>query len=140
MQPPDFPTLPGYRRELMKESFEDIARLQTSPAELLGYFGVTERKLRVWCRAVYGRSLDQVISDVRADGRIEIRRAAFDQMKKNATLIERQFSRYLPAEGAGAAGAAGDQAKPEAFLALSAPGEQAMAEIFGPPPGGGEGT
>lgn len=132
MQPSDYPTLSGYRRELTKETFEEVMRLQTTPGEILGYIGTTEKKLAAWCRKVYRRPLKTVVTDIRADGLIELRRAAFDQMKKNATLIEREYNRYLPAEGA----AETAPEVPEAFIALSAPGAETVESLFGDPDAG----
>ena len=42
---PNPPVLRGYRRELTKEIFEDLAALQCEPSEILGYIGTTRQKL-----------------------------------------------------------------------------------------------
>ena len=43
-------TLRGYRRELTKEIFEDLASLQCEIPEILGYVGTDQAKLERWCR------------------------------------------------------------------------------------------
>ena len=93
---PNPPVLRGYRRELTKEIFEDLAALQCEPSEILGYIGTTRQKLEAWCRKTYRRPLPEILEAVRQDGLIQIRRASFDQLKKSATIISQQYSRFLP--------------------------------------------
>ena len=90
------PVLRGYRRELTRELFEDLAALQCEPAEILGYIGTTRAKLEAWCRKTYRRPLGEILEAVRQDGLIQIRRASFDQLKKSATIITQQYNRFLP--------------------------------------------
>ena len=89
--------LRGYRRELTREMFEELAALQCEPAEILGYIGTTQAKLKAWCRKTYRRPLSEILEAVRQDGLIQIRRASFDQLKKSATIISQQYNRFLPA-------------------------------------------
>ena len=89
--------LRGYRRELTREMFEELAALQCEPAEILGYVGTTQAKLEAWCRKTYRRPLSEILEAVRQDGLIQIRRASFDQLKKSATIISQQYNRFLPA-------------------------------------------
>ena len=90
------PVLRGYRRELTRELFEDLAALQCEPAEILGYIGTTRAKLEAWCRKTYRRPLGEILEAVRQDGLIQIRRASFEQLKKSATVITQQYNRFLP--------------------------------------------
>ena len=90
------PVLRGYRRELTKELFEDLAALQCEPAEILGHIGTTLPKLETWCRRTYRRPLSEILEAVRQDGLIQIRRASFEQLKKSATIISQQYNRFLP--------------------------------------------
>ena len=92
----ELPVLHGYRRDLTKESFEELAAVQCTPAEILGYTGTDQRKLEAWCRKVYRRPFEEVLEAVRQDGLIQIRRASFDQLKKSATIIAQQYNRFLP--------------------------------------------
>ena len=94
---PNPPVLRGYRRELTKEVFEDLAALQCEPSEILGYIGTTRPKLEAWCRKTYRRPLSEILEAVRQDGLIQIRRASFDQLQKSATIISQQYNRFLPA-------------------------------------------
>lgn len=96
----DPPVLRGLRRDLTREIFEDLASLQCEPAEILGYIGTTPDKLEKWCRKVYRQPLAVMISMIRQDGLIAIRRASFEQLKKSATIISQQYSRFLPQAGA----------------------------------------
>ncbi len=94
------PILKGRRRELTREGFEELAALQCEPAEILGYIGTTREKLDRWCRRIYRLPLEETLQMVRQDGLIEIRRAGFDTLRKSATLIQQQYTRFLssPAE------------------------------------------
>ena len=93
---PNPPVLRGYRRELTREVFEDLAALQCEPSEILGYIGTTRPKLEAWCRRTYRRPLQEILEAVRQDGLIQIRRASFEQLKKSATVITQQYNRFLP--------------------------------------------
>ena len=90
------PVLRGYRRELTRDVFEDLAALQCEPSEILGYIGTTQPKLEAWCRRTYRRPLSEILEAVRQDGLIQIRRASFEQLKKSATVITQQYNRFLP--------------------------------------------
>ena len=97
---PDNPSvLRGFRRELTRELFEELAAIQCEPEEILGYVGTTAPKLNRWCRATYRRSLQEILPMVRQDGLIAIRRAGFDQLKKSATIITQQYNRFLSCAG-----------------------------------------
>lgn len=116
--------LPGLRRELTRETFEELVALQCEPEEITGYAGVTLCDLDGWCVSVYGRPLAEMMEMIRKDGLIAIRRASFEQLKKSATVISQQYNRFLPAartdERAGAE---------EAIRALTAAAEPAEGEI-----------
>lgn len=88
--------LRGLRREMTKETFEELAALQCAVEEILGYVGTTEKKLEAWCRRNYRRPLQEMLAMIRQDGLIAIRRASFDQLKKSATIISQQYNRFLP--------------------------------------------
>ena len=92
--------LKGLRRELTRETFEELCALQCRLPEILGWAGTTEEKLARWCRRVYRLPLAETLYMLRQDGLIEIRRAGFDQLKKSATLIQQQFNRFLSAKDA----------------------------------------
>ena len=89
-------TLCGLRRELTKDLFEELAALQCTTEEILGYIGTTEKKLESWCRKTYRHPLAEMIPMIRKDGLIAIRRASFDQLKKSATIISQQYNRFVP--------------------------------------------
>ncbi len=119
--------LRGYRRELTKALFEDLAALQCEPEEILGYIGTTLPKLEAWCRRVYRRPLSEILEAVRQDGLIQIRRASFEQLKKSATIISQQYNRFLPPAKPD------DSAAREAIEALTAAvslPEEEIREVF----------
>ena len=97
----DTVVLKGLRREMTRELFEELVALQCGPEEILGYIGTDRIRLELWCRRVYGRrySLEEMMSMIRQDGLIAIRRASFDQLKKSATVVSQQYNRFLPNAG-----------------------------------------
>ena len=121
------PVLHGYRRDMTKELFEDLAALQCEIPEILGYIGTDEAGLVRWCRRTYRRPLPEILKAVRADGLIAIRRASFDQLKKSATIIAQQYTRFLPPAPAddGASRAA-----IEALAAAVSMPEEEVREVF----------
>lgn len=128
--------LRGLRRELTRETFEELAALQCEPEEITGYAGVTPEELAGWCRAVYGRPLEEMMAMIRQDGLIAIRRASFEQLKKSATLITQQYNRFLSVSRTD-----GRTEAEEALRALAAaaePAEGEMEALFGPAGEGGD--
>ena len=115
------PILQGFRRELTRDLFEELGALQCPVKEILGYIGTDRPKLEKWVRRAYGaygrkHSLDEILTAVRQDGLIAIRRASFDQLKKSATIISQQYNRFLP--DAGAEDESAGRAAVEAFAEL----------------------
>ena len=133
---PNPPVLRGYRRELTREIFEDLAALQCEPSEILGYIGTTRPKLEAWCRKTYRRPLAEMLSMIRQDGLIAIRRASFEQLRKSATVISQQYNRFLPKAGTDARENA--EAVIRAVTAAAAPGREELRELYGEEPGGEE--
>ena len=130
------PVLRGYRRELTRELFEDLAALQCEPAEILGYIGTTRAKLEAWCRKTYRRPLGEMLSMIRQDGLIAIRRASFEQLKKSASIISQQYNRFLPKAGADPREDA--ESVIRAVTAAAGPSGEELRELYGETEGGGE--
>ena len=125
----DPPVLQGLRRAMTRDDFEELAALQCEEAEILGYVGTTRDKLEKWCRRTYRRrSLDEMLSMIRQDGLIAIRRASFEQLKKSATIISQQYNRFLPTAGADGRGQADDAIR--AFTGMMNAPEDAVREVF----------
>ena len=121
--------LTGLRRKLTKELFEELGALQCATEEFLGYVGTTERKLEAWCRKNYSRrSLKEMLSMIRQDGLIAIRRASFDQLKKSATIISQQYNRFLP--DAGKDPGENAEAAIRALSAAMAPTREELQELY----------
>jgi len=89
-------TLKGIRRELTKDQVEELAALQCQASEIIGYAGTTEEAFTRWCDETYHLSVPDTLEMLRQDGLIEIRRAGFALLMKNATLVNHQYLRYLP--------------------------------------------
>ena len=128
--------LRGLRREMTKEMFEELAALQCAVEEILGYVGTTERKLEAWCRKNYRRPLREMLSMIRQDGLIAIRRASFDQLKKSATIIAQQYNRFLP--DAGKDPRENTEAAIRVLNAALAPTAQELRDLFPAEEEGGE--
>ena len=126
---PDTGTLKGFRRELTRDMFEELAALQCEVPEILGYVGTTAEKLEKWCRKTYRHPLDEMLRMIRQDGLVAIRRASFEQLKKSATIISQQYNRFLPQAGAGDRSEADSAIR--AFPAMLDPKEETVREIFG---------
>ena len=120
-------TLHGYRRDLTKEIFEDLASLQCEIPEILGYTGTDQARLERWCVRVYRRPLSEVLHAVRQDGLIAIRRASFEQLKKSAALISQQYTRFLPPPPADDTAS---RAAIEALAAAVSLPEEEVREVF----------
>ena len=133
---PEPVTLRGLRRELTRELFEELAALQCAEEEILGYIGTTEKKLERWCRKTYRRPRAEMLSMIRQDGLIAIRRASFEQLRKSATVISQQYNRFLPKAGTDARENA--EAVIRAVTAAAAPGREELRELYGEEPGGEE--
>ena len=133
---PEPVTLRGLRRELTRELFEELAALQCAEEEILGYIGTTEKKLERWCRKTYRRPLAEMLSMIRQDGLIAIRRASFEQLRKSATVISQQYNRFLPKAGTDARENA--EAVIRVVTAAAAPGREELRELYGEEPGGEE--
>ena len=123
----DSPVLRGYRRELTRSVFENLAALQCEPSEILGYIGTTLPKLEAWCSRTYRRPLPEILEAVRQDGLIQIRQASFEQLKKSATIITQQYNRFLPPARTQDASA---RAAIEALTAAVSLPEEEVREVF----------
>ena len=128
--------LRGLRRELTRELCEELAALQCAEEEILGYVGTTEKKLERWCRKTYRRPLGEMLSMIRQDGLIAIRRASFEQLKKSASIISQQYNRFLPKAGADPREDA--EAVIRAVTAAAGPSGEELRELYGETEEGGE--
>ena len=132
---PHAPPLKGLRRELTRENFEQLCALQCKPEEILGYAGVRSDELEAWCLQVYEKPLEEIMTMVRQDGGIEIRKAAFELQKKNATLTTHQINRFIGPPGPTAEDKARlltqeSDAAVGAFVRAVLPPRQAIEDLF----------
>ena len=135
---PESPALPGSRRLLTQEAFEHLCALQCTPEEIAGYTGATLKQLSAWCRKLYHKPLDKMMSMIRMDGLIEIREASFSLLTKNATLISKQMDRFIglpgptPEEQARAMADAGMIAVRQ-FVEMASPSPDDVQSLFPQP-------
>ena len=127
-KPEDPQPLKGYRRELTREVFEDLAALQCEVPEILGYAGLKQRELERWCRKVYRKPLADMIPMIRQDGLIAIRKASFELLKKSATIISQQYNRFLPQAGTEDRSQTDEAIR--AFTGMIDAGEETVREVF----------
>jgi len=88
--------LRGLRRTMSREDFESLCFYQCRAEEICGYAGVSREKLAAWVRRAYRMGLEDILPMLHQDGLIEIRKAAFDCLKKSTTLINQQYNRFIP--------------------------------------------
>lgn len=74
------------RKEIDKAEFEKLCGIQCTEEEICAWFGVTDKTLSSWCKRTYGQSFSETFRQKRGIGRIALRRAQFQLMKKNATM------------------------------------------------------
>ena len=131
----DSPPLKGLRRELTVSLFEQLCALQCRREEILGYIGTDPPALDKWCRRVYRRPSEEIMSMIRQDGIVEIRKAAFELQKKNATMAGQQIIRFIGPPGPTAEERARQlteesTAAVRQFVELALPSRETVEELF----------
>ena len=94
--PSNYTPLRGLFQDLTREDFAQFCSWQCSLREIAGRVGVSVEKLTDWVRRAYRLDCDTVLDMLHQSGLIEIRKAAFDYLKKSATLINQQYNRFIP--------------------------------------------
>ena len=82
-------------KEINQKDFEKLCGLQCTQEEICGFFGVTDKTLRSWCRRTYGRSFSEIFSQKRGLGKISLRRHQFRLAEKNANIAIWLGKQYL---------------------------------------------
>ena len=137
---PDSPPLKGFRRELTIPLFEQLCMLQCRKEEILGYVGTDPPALEKWCRKTYRRPLAEIMEMIRQDGIVEIRKAAFELQKKNATMAGQQITRFIGPPGPSPEEKARllteeSNAAVRQFVELALPSRGAVEDLFREPEG-----
>lgn len=137
---PDFPPLKGFRRELTRSLFEQLCTLQCREEEILGYVGTDPPALEKWCRKTYRKPLPEIMEMIRQDGIVEIRKAAFELQKKNATMAGQQIARFIGPPGPSPEEKARmlteeSNAAVRQFVELALPSREAVEDLFREPDG-----
>lgn len=88
------------RKEIDKKDFEALLRIQCTLKEITSFFdakldGCSEDTIERWCQRTYGQSFADVSAQKREYGKISIRRAQFDMMEKNPTMLIWCSKQYL---------------------------------------------
>ena len=82
-------------KKIDQKAFEKLCGLQCTLEEICGYFDVTDKTLRSWCRRTYGRGFSEVFSQKRGNGKISLRRCQFRLAEKNANMAIWLGKQYL---------------------------------------------
>lgn len=88
------------RKEIDRKDFEALLHIQCSLKEIAAFFdvklgGCSEDTIERWCKREYGESFATVSDKKREYGKISIRRAQFDMMEKNPTMLIWCSKQYL---------------------------------------------
>lgn len=134
----DSPPLRGLRRELTVPLFEQLCALQCRREEILGYIGADPPALEKWCKKVYRKPSDEIMNMIRQDGIVEIRKAAFELQRKNATMAGQQVLRFIGPPGPTAEEKARllteeSTAAVRQFVSMALPPRETVEELFREP-------
>ena len=83
------------KAEIDQKQFENLCGLQCTEEEILGWFGITDKTLNVWCKDTYGETFSEVYKSRSAPGRMSLRRAQFRLAEKNAAMAIWLGKQYL---------------------------------------------
>lgn len=75
-----------YQKEIRRETFEGLCKIQCSTEEMCSVLGVTRQTLTSWCKAVYGKKLEVVMADFQAEGKASFRRMGIKLAEKNPAV------------------------------------------------------
>lgn len=75
-------------KEIDKETFEGLCRIQCTELEICDVLGVTDKTLAGWCRRTYGMRFSEVFKQKRVPGLVSLRRWQFDAAEAgNITML-----------------------------------------------------
>lgn len=75
-----------YQKEICRETFEGLCKIQCSTEEMCSVLGVTRQTLTSWGKAVYGKKLEVVMADFQAEGKASFRRMGIKLAEKNPAV------------------------------------------------------
>lgn len=74
------------RKEISKESFEQLCKLQCTEKEICGFFGICEDTLNSWCKRTYKLTFSETYKIYSVDGKISLRRYQMKLAEKSAAM------------------------------------------------------
>jgi hypothetical protein len=83
------------KKELDKNEFEGLCRLQCTEAEICGWFDIDHKTLQRWCKDTYDKNYSQVYGEKAQAGRISLRRAQFRLAERSAAMAIFLGKQYL---------------------------------------------
>lgn len=83
------------RAQIDQAQFEKLCGLQCTEAEILAWFGITDKTLNRWCKEVYKMSFSDVFAEKRDAGKISLRRHQWRLAEKNASMAIFLGKNYL---------------------------------------------
>lgn len=87
-------------KELDRKDFESLLAIQCTLSEVTAFFdnkldGCSEDTVERWCKRTYNATFAEVSAKKREVGKISIRRAQFEMMKRNPTALIWVSKQYL---------------------------------------------
>jgi hypothetical protein len=83
------------RAQIDQAQFEKLCGLQCTEAEILAWFGVTDKTLTRWCKETYKKSFSEIFKEKRETGKISLRRHQWRLAEKNASMAIFLGKNYL---------------------------------------------
>lgn len=83
------------QKEINKDQFESLCRLQCTRLEICEVTGVSEDTIERWCKRTYGETFAVVFSQKRTGGFVSLRRTQFKLADKSAAMAIFLGKNYL---------------------------------------------
>lgn len=118
-----------YQKEIRRETFEGLCKIQCSTEEMCSVLGVTRQTLTSWVKAVYGKKLEVVMADFQAEGKASFRRMGIKLAEKNPAVWIFLAKNWLGMSDNPAPQASGEESKELAKAITSATKSIAKMDI-----------
>ena len=83
------------RKEIDREEFENLCKIQCTKIEMCAFFDVTDKTLESWCKRTYKKGFSEVFAEKRGLGKISLRRTQFRMADTNPTMAIWLGKQYL---------------------------------------------
>ena len=74
------------KKEINKDEFEELCKIQCTEKEITAVFGCTDKTLTRWCKDTYGKGFYDVYREKREGGKASLRRAQWRLAATNSTM------------------------------------------------------